>query len=199
MKTHDITNQNATEEDRLDTATEAIGKKSRDCTLLEEQEAAVHNVPDRYLFDERELASMLKRKDPMVYPYYVEALEDWVSDWPLRARESLPRVLAGLDRDRGSLSSPFYHFTSCDLIESLDCRTIRQSRLRFWIPARSCFFMNPVGCVFVWVLRPDLDPIVVESKTHSLVVTAEGFVDLNIQALGDPPSVARATLLKAKQ
>jgi hypothetical protein len=59
--------------------------------------------------------------------------------------------------------------------------------------------MNPVGCAFVRALRPDLDPIVVESETHSFVVTAEGFVDLNIQALGELPSEARAELFKAKQ
>ena len=166
---------------------------------LEEHEAAVHNVPDRWLFDERELASVLKQKHPRVYPYYVEALDDWVADWPPHVREIYPRVLAGLDRDRGFGSSPFFHFTSSDVILNFDGRTIRQSRLRFWIPAHSCFFLNSVGCAFVRVLRPDLDPIVVETETHSLVVTDEGFVDLNIQALGDPPSVARAELFKTEQ
>jgi hypothetical protein len=166
---------------------------------LKELEAAVQNIPDRWLFDERELASALKGKHPLVYPDYVASLEDWVAARSSHYREMLPGVLAGLDRDRGCYSSPFFHFTSSDGILSLDGRTIRQSRLRFWVPAHSCLFMNPVGCAFVRALRPDLDPIVVESETHSLVVTAEGFVDLNIQALGEPPGEARAELFRAEQ
>jgi len=167
--------------------------------VLKEHEVAVHNVPDRWLFDERELASALKEKHPLVYPDYVAALDDWVDEGPPHAREIYLRVLTDLDRDRGYYSSPFYHFTSSDMILDLDGRTIRQSHLRFWIPAHSCYFMNPVGCAFVRALRPDLDPIVVESETHSLVVTAEGFVDLNIQALGQPSSEAKAELCRAQQ
>ncbi len=167
--------------------------------VLKELEAAVQNIPDRWLFDERELASALKQKHPLVYPDYVASLEDWVAARSSHYRKMLPGVLAGLDRDRGCYSSPFFHFTSSDMILSLDARTVRQSRLRFWVPAHSCLFMNPVGCAFVRALRPDLDPIVVESETHSLVVTDEGFVDLNVQALGEPPSEVRAELFKAKQ
>ncbi len=166
---------------------------------MKELEAAVQNIPDRWLFDERELASALKRKHPLVYPDYVTALKSWVADWPPHFREMFPDVLAGLGRDRGCYSSPFFHFTSTDLILSLDARTVRQSRLRFWVPAHSCWWMNPVGCAFVRALRPDLEPIVVESETHSLVVTDEGFVDLNTQALCETPSEARAELFKAKQ
>jgi hypothetical protein len=181
----------------------ALGRHTltgRGCIAVpKELEAAVQNIPDRWLFDERELAIALKQKHPLVYPDYVSALEDWVAARSSHYREMLPGVLAGLDRDRGCYSSPFFHFTSSDGILSLDGRTIRQSRLRFWVPAHSCLFMNPVGCAFVRALRPDLDPIVVESETHSLVVTAEGFVDLNVQALGEPPSEARAELFKAKQ
>ena len=167
--------------------------------VLKEHNAAVHDAPDRWLFDERELASALKGRHPRVYPDYVAALEDWVAARSSHFREMLPGVLAGLDRDRGCYSSPFFHFTFTDLILSLDARTVRQSRLRFWVPAHSCLFMNPVGCAFVRALRPDLDPIVVESETHSLVVTDEGFVDLNVQALGEPPSEARTELFKANQ
>ena len=167
--------------------------------MLREHKAAVHNAPDRWLFDERDLASALKGRHSLVYPDYVSALEDWVAARSSHFREMLPGVLAGLYRDRGCYSSPFFHFTSSDTILSLDARTIRQSRLRFWVPAHSCLFMNPVGCAFVRALRPDLEPIIVESETHSLVVTAEGFVDLNVQALCESPSEARAELFKAKQ
>ena len=136
METHEIMNQNATEED-METVMEVTGKKWRDCTPAEHHveiaEAAVQNIPDRWLFDERELASALKRKHPLVYPDYVAALGDWIAEWPLHVREIYPRVLAGLDRDRGCYSSPFFHFTSSDTILSLDGRTIRQSRLRFWM------------------------------------------------------------------
>ena len=167
--------------------------------MLKEHRAAVLSAPDRWLFDERDLASLLKRKHPQVYPEYVAALEDWVAHRFPCSDVEVSGVLAGLDRDRGCYSSPFYYFTSSDMILSLDARTIRQSRLRFWLPAHSCWFMNPVGLSFVRALRPDLDPIVVESETHSLVVTAEGFVDLNIQALGEHPDEAKAELFKTEE
>jgi hypothetical protein len=92
--------------------------------MLREHNAAVHNAPDRWLFDERELASALKQKHRLVYPDYVAALENWAADRSSYYREIFPDVLAGLDRDRGCCSSPFFHFTSTDLILSLDARTV---------------------------------------------------------------------------
>ena len=167
---------------------------------MKELEAAVQNIPDRWLFDERELASALKRKHPLIYPDYVAALKNWVDSRQSPCfRETFPDLLAGLDRDRGCYSSPFFRLTSSDMILSLDGRTIRQSRLRFWVPAHSCWSMNPLGCAFVRALRPDLDPIIVKSLSHSLVVTTEGFVDLSIQALGKLPSDARTQLFNGKQ
>ena len=170
---------------------------------MKKLKAAVQNIPDRWLFDERELASVLKRKHPLIYPDYVAALESWVdSRWSSSPfREMLPDVLTSLDLDRdcGYYSSPFFRLTVSDFMCSLDGRTIRKSRLRFWIPAHACWFMNPLGCAFVRALRPDLDPIIVKSLSHSLVVTTEGFVDLSVQALGESPSDARAQLFNGKQ